>query len=137
MASLSAFDIDIVQPSELLVYELNTDFWKLFEDSLVEKGKLTAIVSINRSAGSFQLLFNIQGDVTLVCDRSLEVFDYPIQVEKKVDFKWGHEYKELDVDSYMIEAHLSTLNIAQHLYDFVNLAIPMKKVHPHYRVMND
>ncbi|MEL6607043.1 MAG: DUF177 domain-containing protein [Bacteroidota bacterium] len=137
MASLSAFDIDIVQPSELLVYELNTDFWKLFEDSLVEKGKLTAIVSINRSAGSFQLLFNIQGDVTLVCDRSLEVFDYPIQVEKKVDFKWGHENKELDVDSYMIEAHLSTLNIAQHLYDFVNLAIPMKKVHPHYRVMND
>ena len=135
--SLAAFDIDIAQPDEVLVYELGADFWELFEDSLVEKGKLTAKVSINKSPRSLQLLFDIQGAVALVCDRSLEVFDYPIQVEKKVDFKWGHETKELDTDLYMIETHAATLNIAQHLYDFVSLAIPMKKIHPGHSAIND
>ena len=137
MTSLSAFDIDIVQPHELLVYELDTSFWELFEDSLVEKGKLTATVSIKQATGSLQLLFNIQGEVTLVCDRSLEVFEYPIQVEEQVNFKWGHENKELGVDAYMLEENTSTLNIAQHLYDFVSLAIPMKKIHPQYQAMSD
>lgn len=135
--SLAAFDIDIAQSSEELVYELGADFWPLFENNLVEKGHLTATVSINKLPRNIQLLFNIQGEVSLVCDRSLEAFDYPIQVDKKVDFKLGYENKELGVDSYIITEHTCTLNIAQHLYDFVSLAIPMKKIHPRFEDVND
>lgn len=134
--SLKAFDIDLIQPDKVLVYELDTDFWKIFENSLVEKGKLTATVSVTKSPRSIRLLFTIQGKVVLVCDRSLEVFDYPVQIEKAVDFKWGHENKELDMDLYMLEEHASILNIAQHLYDFISLAIPMKKIHPRYSTMS-
>ena len=127
--SLKAFDIDLIQSDGVLVYKLETDFWKLFESSLIEKGTLTATVSVIKSSRSIRLLFTIQGKVLLVCDRSLEAFDYPIQLEKAVDFKWGHENKELDADLYMLEEHACTLNIAQHLYDFISLAIPMKKIH--------
>lgn len=137
MMSLAAFDIDVVQSSGTLVYELDADFWQLFENNLIEKGQVTATVGINKSPRNIQFLFNIQGEVALVCDRSLESFDYPIQVEKKVDFKLGHENKELGVDLYMIAEHTFTLNIAQHLYDFVSLAIPMKKTHPRFGDMND
>ena len=132
MMSLAIFDIDTTQPSGELVYELGEDFWGLFEGSLIEKGQLTVTVSLRKAPRNLQLLFDIQGKVELVCDRTLEVFDYPIQVEKKMDFKWGHEDRELDLDLYMIEEHASSLNIAQHLYDFVSLAIPMKKIHPRF-----
>ena len=135
--SLEVFDVDIARPSGVRVYELGESFWRLFEHSFVEKGQLTATVSTHKLPSSIQLLFNIQGEVVLVCDRSLEVFDYPIHVEKKVDFKWGHENKELEEDVYMIDQHADTINIAQHLYDFICLAIPMKKIHPQHSVMNE
>lgn len=134
---LAAFDIDILRPSDVLVYELGEDFWKLFENSLVEEGKLTATVNIKKSLNSIQLLFDIQGEVVLVCDRSLEVFNHTIQVEKKVVFKWGDENKELDIDLYTIKTHTSIINVAQHLYDFVSLGIPMKRIHPQYKIMSD
>lgn len=137
MMSLKAFDIDLVQPSGEWVYELGEEFWKLFENSLIEKGQLTVTVNSNKSPRNLQLLFNIQGEVELVCDRSLETFNYPVHVEKTVNLKPGPENKELDVDLYMIEEHTSVINIAQHLYDFVSLAIPMKKIHPRFGVMNE
>ena len=137
MVALEAFDVDIVQPSGILTYELEAAFFGLFENSLLERGKLTAKVRVNKPPTNIQLLFSIKGGVELVCDRSLEPFDYPIQLEKKVDFKLGHEHKELDENLYMIEQHAPTINIAQHLYDFVSLAIPMKKIHPKLEVISD
>jgi hypothetical protein len=52
----------------------------------LEKGKLTVTVKSTRKRDNIQLLFNIAGVVGVVCDRSLEAFDYPICIEKKVTF---------------------------------------------------
>ena len=134
---LSAFDVDIVQPNGMLTYGLEDAFFMLFENSLLEKGKLQATVRVDKRPSSIVFLISIDGTVELVCDRSLETFDYPVQLEKSVEFRLGHEKKELGVDLYMIEQHASTINIAQHLYDFVSLAIPMKKLHPKFSVIND
>lgn len=130
MNNLQAFAVNISQPQQVFTYELGATFFALFENSLLKKGKLMATIKVNKQPSKLQFLFSIKGVVELICDRSLEAFDYPVQLEKKVDFKLGHEYKELEENLYMIEQHATTVNIAQHLYDFVSLAIPMKKVAP-------
>ena len=79
-----------------------------------------------------QLLFSIQGEIELSCDRTLELFNYPINIERVVHFKIGDEDKELDMDLYMIERQASSIQVAQHIYDFVNLSIPMKRLHPRF-----
>ena len=138
MTSLAAFDVDIVPPQEgVRTYDLGPDFFGLFEHSLLEEGKLTAQVSMHLSSRLLEIFVKIQGTVQLVCDRSLKPFDYPVQLEKKVTFKRGHEYQEIGTDMYMIEQHVATINIAQHLYDFVSLAIPMKKIHPQFETRRD
>ena len=130
MVPLAAFDVDIVQPNRVLTYELAGSFFALFEHSLLDQGQLTATVQVNKTANHLQLLFNITGHVVLQCDRTLAPFDYPIQLAQEVNFQLGPENKELDVDLYMITPNTTTINIAQHLYDFISLAVPMKKIHP-------
>ena len=133
--SLKAFEIDIAQPHSVLTYYLGDSFWGLFEGSPLKKSKLTATVRLNRTPSNIRMLFSIVGVVVLVCDRSMEAFEYPVHIEKKVNFKLGQENKELGTDLYMLEQKAATTNIAQHIYDFVNLEVPMKRLHP--RFLND
>lgn len=134
---LKNFDIAIIQPEGTKVYHLGDDFWRLFEYSLVNKGALVAEINIKKLPNGLKLFCSIQGVVSLICDRSMEEFEYPIQLDQQVTFKFGNEDKELDIDSYVIGPHTATLNVSQHLYDFVSLAIPMKKIHPQYTNRHD
>ncbi|OJW68811.1 MAG: hypothetical protein BGO68_04520 [Candidatus Amoebophilus sp. 36-38] len=115
-----------------VVYQLDDHFFELFESSLLEKGNLDVRVKLDKTPRHIQLAFSIQGQIELSCDRTLEIFDYPINIERIVHFKIGDENKELDVDLYMIDRQASTIELAQHIYDFVNLAIPMKQLHPRF-----
>ena len=117
-----------------VTYQLDDRFFKLFEGSLLEKGRLDVRVKLDKTPRHIQLFFAIQGQVELSCDRTLVLFDYPIHIEQVVHFKIGDENKELDVDLYMIDRQASTIELAQHIYDFVNLAIPMKRLHPRFSI---
>jgi len=49
-----------------------------------------------------------------------------------MSFRLGHENKELITELYTLEHKTATINIAQHIYDFVSLEVPMKKLHPRF-----
>ncbi len=132
MLPLKAFEVDIIHPPGVLTYDLGATFFGLFENSLLEKGELTVMVKIDKKGSNIQLLFSITGAVELICDRSLEIFAYPVNIEKEMSFRLGHENKELTTELYMLEHKTATINIAQHIYDFVSLEIPMKKLHPRF-----
>lgn len=114
------------------IYSLDGAFFQLFSNSLLEKGQLDVRIQVNKNSSRIRLLFEIKGEVVLVCDRTLEQFSYPVCIEQAIHFRLGDENKELDVDFYMIEQQASAINIAQHIYDFVTLAVPMKKLHPRF-----
>ena len=136
MKNLKKFDISIVKPSNTddeFVYELDESFFKLFENNLLEKGTVIVKVKVDQKPTLIQLLFTIEGAVELTCDRSLKKFDYPINIGRRVIFKLGAESKELCADMYVVSQSESTINIAQHIHDFINLSVPMKKLHPKFQ----
>jgi uncharacterized protein len=130
--SLEEFEVNITQHCTVVTYDLGEAFFKLFEGGFLENGKLTVTAKAVRGHDNIQLLINIVGGIVLVCDRSLEVFEYPVYIEKKVTFILGQEDRELAEDLYTIERKSKTINIAQHVYDFVSLGVPMKKLHPRF-----
>ncbi|MEM7055544.1 MAG: DUF177 domain-containing protein [Bacteroidota bacterium] len=135
MTQLKELAIDIPRQgsaSSETIYRLDGAFFQLFETSLLEKGQLDVRIQLNKNSSRIQLLFEIKGEVELVCDRTLEQFNYPVCIEQVVHFRLGDENKELDVDCYMIEQKATAINVAQHIYDFVTLAVPMKKLHPRF-----
>jgi len=76
------------------------------------------------------LSFFITGSIELICDRSLKKFDFPLNFEKELILKYGNEESELTDEIEMIHWDAQSVNVAQYIYEFIGLEIPMRKLHP-------
>jgi len=135
--SWKAFDIEIIKFKEGLheiVFDIKDDFFSQVEgNELLEKGKLTARVNLNKGANVMELTFHVQGSVELTCDRSLELFWHPLSFTERMIYKFGSREEELDDLVMMITRDTPSINVAQLLYEFILLALPAKKIHPNWR----
>ncbi len=135
MKSLKAFDVEIFRLSEgkqVFSYEIKDLFFASFEDSFLEKGNLKVKVELDKSERMILSEFSIKGSVELICDRSLEPFDYEIDTHQNLVFKFGDEFIELSEDVIMIPRDLQKLNLSQYIYEFIGLSVPIKKLHPKF-----
>ncbi|NVJ85381.1 MAG: DUF177 domain-containing protein [Algoriphagus sp.] len=137
MKFLKHFDIEVIKYREgahELDFQVDDRFFKEFEDNdFVNKGNLTVRVNLDKGVNVIEMDFHIQGTVRLICDRSLEEFDYPLEIEEFILFKYGSEEKEIDENIFMITRDTPSINVAQLIYEFILLAIPAKKIHPDFR----
>ena len=76
------------------------------------------------------LTFNIEGTVTLICDRCLDDLEMPIDTTYHISVKYGEEYNDESDDLLIIPESDNYLNTAYMIYDTVVLSIPIKHVHP-------
>jgi uncharacterized metal-binding protein YceD (DUF177 family) len=132
----SQYDIAIAKlapKTHHFAFELGKAFFDQFDQELIQDGQLHADVELTKTDLLLTLDFHIQGTVRLICDRSLEDFDQPIDVRHQLRVRFGDQYIELDDDVLQITPDTQTLPIAQHLFDYIGLAIPMKKLHPRFQ----
>lgn len=129
---LNTFNINInnLKENKITDYSFSIDntFFDLFEEPIIEEGDLKAIIKISKNNNLITADMGIEGGVVLTCDNTLKAFNYNININEKVFFKLSHENKELDLNIYSINTPI--INFAQHIYDFIVLSIPMKKLHP-------
>lgn len=90
-------------------------------------------VELNKHETFIEVDFKIKGVANLVCDRSLEPFDHPVKSNHKIVFKYGDEDREITDEIVMINRESVTLDLGQYIYEFIGLAIPMKKLHPKFK----
>jgi uncharacterized protein len=132
---LNRYNIDIVALQNK-AYDYNfvcdKDFFACFDNSLFETGHCEVKLDFVKSETMITVVFHIKGNVELVCDRSLEVFDYPIDSETKIFFKYGEKAEELSDDVVVIARTTATLKLADYIQELVNLEVPMKKLHPRF-----
>ncbi len=114
-------------------FAFTADFFTHFENSLINKGKGTCDVVLIKTDSMITLNLNIEGLIELTCDRSLELFDYPITVTKEIIFKYGDEEKELSEDVFVILKSEQKINITSFLYELISLEVPMKRLHPKFQ----
>lgn len=130
------FDIEVIKYTEGIHefdFQIDDSFFQNFEDNeIVQKGNLTIRVQMNVGANLIEVDFHIKGIVELTCDRSLEQFDYPLDFEETMIYKFGGEEKEINEDVIMITRDTPSVNVAQLIYEFIILAIPTKKIHPDF-----
>ncbi|MFT6969950.1 MAG: hypothetical protein ACJAXX_000513 [Roseivirga sp.] len=115
-------------------FTLDRDFFDLFENDIVNEGKLLAKVSLEKSDTMLQTSFKISGSVSLECDRSLDMFDFQIDLETAFIYKLGDETKELSDEAMVIPRDTQKLNVASIMFEFIGLEIPMKKLHPRFLI---
>ncbi len=132
---INEFDIQIATLSNKVHeydFVLDNPFFDLFDQNLVNGGQLQAHVILDKTDLLLQFEFKITGSVNVTCDRSLDEFDYPVEIDELLLVRYGAVETELDDNVLQILPGTQFINIAQHLFDYVGLAIPMKKLHPRF-----
>jgi uncharacterized protein len=137
---VNTFSVNIVGLSLTnhdLHFDLDSGFFKQYGNNLVEEGQLKADVSLTKHETFVECNFKIQGTVKAVCDRSLDPFELPLHIDQKLVYKYGDEDKEISEDVVMINRDTATLDLGQPMYEFITLAIPIKKLHPRFKEEDD
>ena len=114
----------------IIDFEIGKEFFEQFEESEVKEGSLIANIEIDRRSSHLDLIIRISGEVKICCDRCLEMFFQPINCENRLLVKFGKELEEIDPDIISIAADEHELDLQQHIYEFIYLDLPIKRVHP-------
>ena len=125
--------IGLSQKAHQFDYEFGDAFFELYGKALLESGQFTATVVLDKRETLIESHFKIQGVAKLICDRSLEPFDYPMDIDKMILFKYGEEEKELSDEIVLITRNQQSLDIGQYMYELIGVEIPMKKLHPKFQ----
>ncbi len=108
-------------------------FFGEFEQDIIEGGAFRVKVLLEKNSSFIRLNMDINADLKLLCDRSLEVFEENFASHEKHIFKFGSSNEEMSDEIDQIPYGTQKLNIAQLLFDYILLLVPMKKLHPRFR----
>ncbi len=111
-------------------FEIDNKFFEKFEESEVKEGSLVANIALDKMSAHADLAIRISGTVRVCCDRCLEMFSHPVFCENRLLVKFGQNQDETDPDILYLPFGESELDMQQHLYEFIMLALPIKRVHP-------
>lgn len=135
MEGLRTYDIDLIRLKDgnhPFQYEINDDFFSLFDYGPLKKGHVKVSLNLLRKERFIELRFDLQGAVDLICDRSLDHFSYPMAIEEQIILKYGEREEEIGMNVEMIPDNIQTINVARYIYEIITVAVPMKKLHPRY-----
>jgi uncharacterized protein len=111
-------------------FEINEAFFEEFEESEVKEGNLFAHVVIEKRSSLAEMTIRIEGEVRICCDRCLEMFLHPVECENELIVKFGKSVGEDDPDIISLPADAPELDLKQHFYEFILLALPIRRIHP-------
>ncbi len=114
-------------------YLLNKDFFINYDCADLQSSEIEAEVKIAKKNNFLQLSIYLYGYVFLVCDRCANVFKNNIWDEfsmmvKMVDNPQKYNQEEQDPDVYYIGKNDNHINLANWLYEFAYLSIPLHKI---------
>jgi uncharacterized protein len=120
-------------------FDLSADasVFESFNPEMLEGARLQVTLELNKSESMIEANIGIEGEVDLICDRSLRPFSEFLDIQERVFYKFGDEAKELSEDVMIIPFHQQSIDFQQLVYELVSVAIPMKKLHPDYRDEED
>jgi uncharacterized metal-binding protein YceD (DUF177 family) len=111
-------------------FEIGKEFFEQFEESEVKEGSLIANIEMDKRYSHLDIVLRISGNVKVCCDRCLEMFFQPVYCENRLLVKFGKGIGDSDPDIISVPVDENELDLQQHIYEFIHLALPIKRVHP-------
>ena len=99
------------------------------QESEIIGGNVDVIVTVKKASFSYELAFNIKGEVVVLCDRCLDSLKVVLDVTPFLVVKMGESYQEVNEELVVIPEKEGVINIAWYLYEYMVLALPMQRVH--------
>ena len=133
LGTLNKYQIDLKSLSLSEVYKFNfvleDEFFECVDGPEVRQGKVNVSLNVVRASTTFELDFKIEGVVTVTCDRCLDEMEIPIETINRLVVTFGEMYAETSDEQIIVSEEEGFINVAWYMYEFIALAIPMKRVH--------
>ena len=113
-------------------YHIDKDFFAMFDEPMAQDGDANVHATMRVSSAGLSIRLDISGTLQVECDRCLEPFDMPIDASYDLVVKYGDKTTPLDEadDVITIGEDDDFLDLSQHIYEYVVLSLPARRVHP-------
>ncbi len=116
-------------------FEVHDAFFEHFEQGLAKVGNISVNVILEKRSSFLKLFFNLSGWVELTCDRCLDNYRQEIKHKNTLFVKFGENEVEDDEIIWVLpDEH--RINLAQLIYEYIILSIPIRHVHPEEKMCN-
>ncbi len=109
-------------------FDLDNTFFANIDGEEFQKGAVKASVTVSKSRDTYNIAFVLNGTVVVPCDRCLDDLEIEVSAENALKVRLGENYAD-DGDIVIVPEQEGGINIAWYLYEFIALALPMKRVH--------
>ncbi|MCR6720352.1 MAG: DUF177 domain-containing protein [Chitinophagaceae bacterium] len=114
-------------------YEIGDKFFEAFQQQDFKNCKAQVKLSLDKKSSFMLLKFEVGGILEVTCDRCNNPLPFDLWDEFTVTVKMVEDPElmndqEEDPDVYYIGRGESHLDVANWIYEFINLSIPMQKV---------
>jgi uncharacterized protein len=109
-------------------FEIDDKFFEQFEHSPIEHAALDVLVTVNKD-DMLLVDFTIDGTIMLPCDRCAEDLELEVSGFNELIVKFGDNHDEENEDVIVLSPKEHSLNVAQYLFEYIALMIPLRNVH--------
>jgi len=109
-------------------FEVNDDFFQHFDQDIIQGSNVHVDLGIYKSSTHLDVTFSFDGTVRVACDRCGELYDQPIQEKQRIFYAFDENMKFEGYEVMYVDAAEPWLSIVQELYDFIHLAVPLRRV---------
>ena len=114
------------------------EFFRKFGNEEILDAALQVNATVDKSAAYIWVDLEIEGSVTVACDRCLEDLVLPVSASASLSVKFGGDPSGEDGDGALdggreilcLGAGESLLELDQVVYDYVCVSLPMVRIHP-------
>jgi uncharacterized protein len=96
----------------------------------IRKGALKLTVDLEKESGLMVFDFHFSGVVMLQCDRCLEEYSQDLAGDYRLVVKFAEKFEEISDELITIPHDENRFDLSQYIYEYVNLMLPIKRVHP-------
>lgn len=109
---------------------IDDKFFASFEYSEIRTANVHVGLDLEKTERMLILNFSMSGTIRTACNRCLDEFDFPVEGKEEYFIKFGTEHHEEDDNVLVITENETHIDLAQLIFDYVNLLLPFKVVHP-------
>lgn len=113
-------------------FQLNRSFFEHYGKELTEEGALDVRLLLDKQSTFLSADIHLTGTVRLVCDRSLDPFNHPLDIRSRILFKYAEQAGEVSEDIIHITRETVTLDFGPVLYDLIGSSLPIRRLHPRF-----
>ncbi len=111
-------------------YVIDDKFFSSYDYFETNKGLVNLTIDMVKESNLIDFKFHFDGNIELLCDRCLDKFNLHVNDDFRLIVKYGNEFEEISDEIITIPNNEANIDLSQYIYEYINLMLPIKKVHP-------